>query len=320
MFAAVVLSLGIVEQLLLIPSPPKPLHESMCCPGPPPRVKSIDLEATAKALKDPATRTRAANHLAEYLEDHDPPEGTRLLIPWIGDPAWAKETYKGARMLVLRRVGYRAMPEGLPALLRAVEEDPSQEFRAQAAWALGEIGDPAANAAMRRALATTDDKKTITEALMKTGGFTSAEIVPAVEAFMTGHHDNVLGMVAAFHAERDDVAATLLRLLDEELLDGPGVLNTVLRSKHLRRSSAAQIAALRARGGLRAGVAAAILGDPEDQRKLLEGNDVEAIRVLVALARIRGDALPEAVVKELPRRLPATSTVVEAYLAAEAMR
>ena len=319
MFAAAALFFGIVEQLLLVPAAPKPPHESMCCPGPPPRVKSIDLDATAKALKDPATRTRAANHLALYLEDHDPPEATELLIPWIGDPAWARETHKGARMLVLKRVGYRAMREGLPALLRALAADPSPEFRAQAAWALGEIGDPSANAAMRRALATAKDKQTIAEALMKTGGFTSAEIVPAVEAFMTGDHDNVVGMVAAWHAERADVAATLLRLLDEERLDGPGVLNTVNRSVHLRKSSA-QVAALRARGGVRAGAAATIIGDPADQRKLLEGTDVEAIRVVVALARIRGTELPLDVVKALPRRLPATESVVKAYLAAQAMR
>jgi len=312
---------GIVEQLLLVPPLPPAPHEPMCCPGPPPRVKSIDLAKTAKELDDPATRTRAANHLALYLKDHDPPEATVLLIPWIGDPVWATETHKGARMLVLKRVGYRAIRQGLPALLRAVEEDPSPEYRAQAAWALGEIGDPAANGAMRRALAKATDKQTITEALMKTNGFTSAEIVPTVEAFVTGERaDDVLGMVAAFHAERDDVAETLLRLLDEKRLDGPGVLNTVLRSRHLREKAPEQIAALRTRGGLRAGAAAAMLDDPADQRKLLEGNDVEAICVLVALARIRGPELPLDVVKALPRRLPATATVVEAYLAARAMR
>jgi epoxyqueuosine reductase len=63
---------------------------------------------------------------------------------------------------VLRRNAAVALGNGLdradvPALIVALEQDPSAQVRAHAAWALGRIGSPAARAALARAAEGQDD-------------------------------------------------------------------------------------------------------------------------------------------------------------------
>src|SRR5690242_9419895 len=102
LLAAIALALAtadVVDEMLRVPLPPSGAGEpSMTCCVSNPRIKSVDLPKLAAALNgsDRAARTRAANHLAEYLEDHDPEEAILLLVPWIGDPTWADETRKNA--------------------------------------------------------------------------------------------------------------------------------------------------------------------------------------------------------------------------------
>jgi hypothetical protein len=98
------------------------------------------------------------------------------------------------------------------------------------------------------------------------------------------------------------------------------LVNASIRGAWLRKEVAGELALLRSRGGVRGGIAAAIIGDPADVRNVLAGSDADAIRALLAAARLQRAALPESLVRELPRRLPATKAAAAAYLAVKVER
>jgi hypothetical protein len=125
-------------------------------------------------------------------------------------------------------------------------------------------------------------------ALMAMNAFTDAELERGVDAYITGDprsDDAVIGMIAARNFERDGVAVRVVQAIDDQRASAPVIVDAVMHPKELRKQAAAQLALLRTRGGIRAGIAAAIIGDPGAIRRVLAGDDVEAIRAFRAAAR-----------------------------------
>ncbi len=282
----------VVGELLRFPAPPPPPD-----PGWPPkccecRSKPGDVPKFAKPLAshDRAKRTRAANELAGILKYCTLPEATALLSPWIGDPSWAEETRKGARMIVVEHAGWDNVSEAVPGLLRAVEYDPSPDIRAAAARALAQIGDPRGNDAMRRALRRDGHNSSIMIALIERHGFTDDELQHALEVYLTGDPESseaLLGAIVAHGDRRRELAPMIVKTIDDQRANAQVIVDAVMRHDDLCKYAAGELALLRSRGGVRAGIAAAILGDPADVQKILAGDDAEAIRALRAASRFR---------------------------------
>ena len=277
----------VVDQLFRFPVPPPPPD-----PGPPPKCcecssKPGDLPKFAKTLAagDRAGRTRAANQLAGILKYCYDPKATALLSPWISDPSWAEETRKGARVVIVEHAGWERVTEAVPGLLHAVEHDPSADVRAAAARSLAQIGDPRANPAMRRALRADGRNSSIVLALMETRGFTDAELAHALEVYITGDPQSdeaLIGLIVAGRFERDDVAVRVVKAIDDQRASSQVIVDAVMHPDELCKRAAPQLALLRSRGGVRAGIAAAILG-----QTILAGDDADAIRAFRAAARFR---------------------------------
>ena len=327
LLAALALTLAtadVVDELLRIPVlKGGMIHEPKCVD---PRIQSVDLRKLKPMLasRDRRVRTRAANHLAEYMENRSLFEAVPLLAPWIGDPSWADETRKRARLTIVEHAGWSGRREAVPQLIRAVEHDPSPEIRGAAAWSLALIGDASGNAVMRNALSRAEgqEKGWIIQALLKTNGFTEAELRHAVDVYIDGdpRSDEWLLGAAVIGQDRSRFAARIVKSIDDQRSNSVVITNAVMGGDALRKHAAPELALMRMRGGIRAGLAAAIIGDPADMRNVLTGNDIDAIRALLAGARISRTPLPEAMVRDLPRRLPATAETAKAYLADAPMR
>lgn len=280
---------GELQRFPLPPPPPDPGWPSKCCEC---RSNPADLPRFAKALggADRVRRTRAANELAGILKYCFEPKAVVLLSPWISDPSWADETRKGARMVVFEHAGWDRVTAAVPGLMHAVEHDPSPEMRSAAARSLGLIADPQAIPALRRALRLEGSKSTVIQALLEMKAFSEADLERGMEAYISGDpesDDGLIGMVAAGSFERDGVAARIVKAIDAERANAEIIVNAVRRHDTLCKYAATELAALRSRGGVRAGIAAAILGDAADMQAIRAGDDADAIRALEAASRFR---------------------------------
>src|SRR5262245_50250135 len=222
----------LVGELLRYPAPPPPPRPRPPPPPPPPvpgppplccecGAKPGDVPKFARLLAshDRARRTRAANQLAGILQYCYLPKATALLSPWIGDPSWAEETRRGARVAVVEHAGWERVTEAVPGLLHAVEHDPSAEVRAAAARALAQIGDPRANDAMRRALRRDGHNSDIMLALIEMHGFTDAELQHALETYLTGDPETseaLLGAIVAHGDRRRELAPVIVKTIDDQ--------------------------------------------------------------------------------------------------------
>lgn len=295
LLAALALALAtgdVVGELLrfpLPPPPPDPGWPSKCCEC---RSNPVDFPKFAKALgsADRTRRARAANELAGILKYCYEPKAVVLLSPWISNPLWADETNKDGRMVVIEHAGWEKVTEAVPTLIHALENDPSLEIRSAAAWSLALIDDPRAKPALRRALRLEGSKQAVVQALMKMDGFTEAELARGLEAYISGDpesDDALIGMMVAGNFERDDIAVEVVRAIDAERANTQVIVHAVMSPNELCKRAAPELALLRSRGGVRAGIAAAILGDHDGMQAILIGNDAEAIRALQAASRFR---------------------------------
>ena len=111
---------------------------------------------------------------------------------------------------------------------------------------------------------------------------------------------------------------SLLKRLREEPVNLPLANVAVKRAKRLRKNELAALRPLLKTGGMRAGLVAALLGDPPTTLSILKGDDVEAIRMLLASARLMRTPLPIPVVQQLfARNNPKIADAAEQYLYVE---
>ncbi|HET6250389.1 MAG TPA: hypothetical protein VFE47_22065 [Tepidisphaeraceae bacterium] len=146
-----------------------------------------------------------------------------------------------------------------------------------------------------------------------------------------GLADVLLDRAAALRAAKPTVADEIWTLLtpwpdpaiDRRLMgrlrDEPIGLPLALLAKDraalLRQNQSAALRQLQASGGLRAGIAGAILGDAPTVGPILKGNDVDAICMLLATGRLLRTPLPLELVPHLfSRKNPAISTAAEQFL------
>jgi HEAT repeat protein len=163
--------------------------------------------------------------------------------------------------------------------------------------------------------------------------------------------DVAIGILALERFSRDDVAAAVLAraaivrdtdpLLARQLIaavarwDVPAadaylvsaiadgtvpaelVAHALARRTTLRVNTHAALARLRATKGVGSGIAAVLIGDATDERRLLASDDVDAVRGLLAAARVVREPLPINAVAGALARLPRTASAADAYLDAE---
>jgi hypothetical protein len=110
------------------------------------------------------------------------------------------------------------------------------------------------------------------------------------------------------------VHTLLLGRIDQQQATAQTVLTALQKREALRTSSSEALRRLRAVGGMRAGIAAVLIGDAMDQQRILAGTDLEAQRALLATTRIAGDPLPIEAVAALFGRSPALDMATEGWL------
>jgi hypothetical protein len=131
-------------------------------------------------------RTAAARNLMRMARSSGDANVLRALIPWLSDPAWAKESANQERAFLIQALIGTIVPEAVPGLIWVVLND--KDYRLSAAVALGRYKDPRAIPALRTVLAgaeTPEERLNFIGAVLACGGFSDEEQMAALEAFIT---------------------------------------------------------------------------------------------------------------------------------------
>ena len=140
--------------------------------------------------KDLAMRSAAAKCLIQYNDKPAAKDALTPLLPWLSNPAWAMEKFKGDRMRLVHSLGDVDIPESVPGLIWVLENDEmdSGYNRSIAAQSLVRYKDPRAAPALKRALAkekAEGNRNHIIAGLIASQGLTNAEQLEALEAYAT---------------------------------------------------------------------------------------------------------------------------------------
>jgi len=133
--------------------------------------------------KNASVHNSAVRNLFSML-DASRPDVTVALLPWLSNPAWAKESDDNERGVLIKYVGATDVPEAVPGLISVVRNE--EENRALAANALIRYKSALAVPALRIALQSEQNELTRTaliEALIASGGFTVEEQTAALESY-----------------------------------------------------------------------------------------------------------------------------------------
>lgn len=143
--------------------------------------KMIELSKSA----NPAVRSAAVRNLMEGF-DGKRKDVLEALLPWLSDPAWAKESNSNERASLITALGKVEIPEAVPVLISIVMND--EKNRTAAANALTIYKDLRAIPALKFALSLEPDpeeRETYIKALLASGGFSDDEQMAALEAYLT---------------------------------------------------------------------------------------------------------------------------------------
>jgi hypothetical protein len=143
------------------------------------REKMLELTKSANST----VRTAAARNLMGMYREGDT-EIAKALLPWLSDPAWAKQSGNNERSTLIKALGETDVPESVPGLIFVVLNE--EENREVAAAALGKYKDPRAVPALRTILASQDTyegRTTYIGALFACSGFTDDEQMADLEAY-----------------------------------------------------------------------------------------------------------------------------------------
>ncbi len=132
----------------------------------------------------PAERTAAIRNLIKIRGENDA-EVLKLLLPWLTDKNWAKESDDNEREELVDALGEIIIPEAIPGLIAVITNE-KEGIRASAAAAIGKYDAPQAIPALRAALREEEDyesRENFIAALINLKGFSVEEQVAALEIF-----------------------------------------------------------------------------------------------------------------------------------------
>jgi len=133
--------------------------------------------------KNPSVHNSAVRNLISMF-DETRPEIIVALLPWLSNPAWAKESDDDERGDLIKHVGETIVPEAVPGLIWVVIND--EKNRQTAARALIRYKSALAIPALRIALQNEESEQiraALIEALIASGGFTFEEQTTALEFY-----------------------------------------------------------------------------------------------------------------------------------------
>lgn len=132
----------------------------------------------------PAERTAAIRNLMKIRGEKDT-EVLKLLLPWLSDKNWAKESDDDEREELVTALGDAEIPEAIPGLINVIINEKGK-IRSKAALAVSLYDAPQAIPALRAALR---DEESVSErdsyiaALMNLKGFSIEEQLTALETY-----------------------------------------------------------------------------------------------------------------------------------------
>ena len=131
----------------------------------------------------PAERSAAIRNLIKVRGEKDS-EVLKLLLPWLSDKNWAKESADDEREELVKALGDAEIPEAVPGLIDVINNE-KDEIRSAAAVAVSNYDAPQAIPALRVALREEegDYRDSYILALVNLKGFSVEEQLAALEAF-----------------------------------------------------------------------------------------------------------------------------------------
>lgn len=138
------------------------------------------------ASNDAATHANAVHALAYFHRNRSRADAMRPLLPWLNNPKWAPDPKEiHGRSTLIYTLSRIDLPEAVPGLLKLVETASAYEL-VGVAEALAHYNARAAIAPLKRGLEREKDEARrweITRALVKLGGFSTAEMVEALKLY-----------------------------------------------------------------------------------------------------------------------------------------
>ena len=131
----------------------------------------------------PSERSAAIRNLLLIRGKADK-EVLKILLPWLTDKNWARESDDDEREQYIAALGTAEMPEAIPGLISIIANEEG-EIGAVAAHSIGSYDAPQAIPALRNALVRDEGgyREAFIEALIKLNGFSIEEQVAGLEAF-----------------------------------------------------------------------------------------------------------------------------------------
>lgn len=134
--------------------------------------------------KNPNVHNAAVGGLLEIVKDKANRDAAVPLLPWLTNPAWAKDTGDD-RSSFIQKLDKIDLPESIPGLLWILETD--EDLRDSTISALTKYKDQQAIPLMKRVLFETPDEQTrqyYTNALFALEGFSDAEMLEAIQFYV----------------------------------------------------------------------------------------------------------------------------------------
>ncbi|HVR39657.1 MAG TPA: hypothetical protein VMU84_11220 [Thermoanaerobaculia bacterium] len=294
---------------------------------------------------DRATHSAAANALARFSRA----DAVAPLVPWIGDPEWADDA-SNARGRVMENAGELGLTDAIPGLVARL---PNADIidRYVIINALGNFHDLRVHAALRKELEGVFSPSVVA-ALLSSGGWTLQERAQSLSAgikfpsaqFFLGQlmrlpanaDDEVARIVLAHVHELQSIQPALANellakilpwdvpsvnaFLFEHIEDGTANAQTIAaalqRRDSLREHYHANVRRLVAKDGTVRGIGVVLAA----QQRLLSALDADALRAMLASARITRDRFPVDLVVRAFGVNAALDRAAEAYLVAEDSR
>ena len=132
----------------------------------------------------PAQRSAALRNLMQIAGEKNV-EIYKLLLPWLSDKNWARESRENERKKLIEALGKIDLPEAVPGLIAVVMNEDG-DIRSEAAKSLVRYKPPEAIPALRSAMLDETEpgyRNSIIEALVAAGGLSDDEQMAALEAF-----------------------------------------------------------------------------------------------------------------------------------------
>jgi len=208
--------------------------------------------------KDLTARTAAASCLLSIEDVEHRKAAIKPLLPWLSDPAWAKDE-QDRRLRLIQRLVDVDLPESVPGLINIVSTDAESPMnRAFAAQMLAQFKDPRAVPVLKKALAAEKTfyfRQLLIKGLIACGGVPEAEQVEGMEALAErlmgpGGREGIYASdeppplpvsIGEFLSQEGNASESVVRAVlsrvDELKKSNPALADSLLRIIHALRGS-----------------------------------------------------------------------------------